>query len=77
MSRTVAMGLGGHGLAGLGPAVHVIRANEQLRALRGDGQRAEAHHRKGGDREGCLGSCGGGGRQMEGQEAGTWQSARE
>ena len=52
VARTVAAGLGGRGLAGRGPA-DVVGTNEQLRALRGDGERAEAHHRKRGDREGC------------------------
>jgi len=36
-----------------GAALDAVGADEQLRTLRGDGERAEAHHREGGDRKGC------------------------
>jgi hypothetical protein len=54
--RTVAVGLVGGCRAIVsreGAALDAIGADEQLRTLRGDGERAEAHHREGGDRKGC------------------------
>ena len=54
--RTVAVGLVGGSraiVAREGAALDAVGADEQLRALRGDGERAEAHHREGGDRKGC------------------------